>query len=68
MLVGLIAGNLPAAILAITGIFAILQVGAINMQIFTNIPSEITGVLQSIMVFFIAARGSINFKKAGGNK
>jgi ABC-type uncharacterized transport system permease subunit len=49
-------------------LFAVLQVGAINMQIFTSIPSEITGVLQSIMVFFIAARGSINFKKAGGNK
>jgi len=68
MLVALIAGDLPVAALVITGIFAVLQVGAINMQIFTNIPSEITGVLQSIMVFFIAARGSIKFKKAGGSK
>ncbi|MEA4848843.1 MAG: ABC transporter permease [Clostridiaceae bacterium] len=68
MLVGLIAGNLPVAVLAITGFFAVLQVGAINMQIFTDIPSEITGVLQSIMVFFIAARGSIKFRKAGGGK
>ncbi|MPL95604.1 hypothetical protein SDC9_41776 [bioreactor metagenome] len=68
MLVALIAGNFPITILIITGIFAVLQVGAINMQIFTSIPSEITGALQSVMVFFIAARGSIRVKKVGGRK
>lgn len=68
LLVALIARNLPIGIFVITGIFSVLQVGAINMQIFTGIPSEITGVLQSIMVFFIAARGVLNFKKTGDNR
>lgn len=60
LLVALIAGKLPLVILVISAIFASLQIGAINMQAFTKIPSEITGVLQSIMVIFIAARKSID--------
>lgn len=67
LLIALISGNMPIAILGIAFSFSALQIGAINMQLFTRIPAEITGVLQSIMVFFIAARKSLHFKiKAGG--
>lgn len=61
LLVSLIAADLPIVILVISTLFASLQIGAINLKVFTNIPSEITGVLQSIMVFFIAARKALNF-------
>lgn len=69
LLISLISRNMPIAILGIAFSFSALQVGAINMQMSTRIPAEITGVLQSIMVFFIAARKSLHFKvKAGGLK
>jgi len=67
LLISLISSNMPLAILGIAFSFSALQVGAINVQLSTRIPAEITGVLQSIMVFFIAARKSLHFKvKAGG--
>lgn len=67
LLISLISSNMPLVILGIAFSFSALQVGAINMQLSTRIPAEITGVLQSIMVFFIAARKSLHFKvKAGG--
>lgn len=59
LLIALIAQELPALILVISIAFASLQIGAINMQVFTNIPPEITGVLQSIMVFCVAANKTI---------
>lgn len=65
LLISLIGGNMPLAILGIGFSFSALQVGSLNMQMYTKIPPEITGVLQSIMVFFIAARKSLHFKKAG---
>lgn len=69
LLIALISGNVPLIILLISMVFVSLQVGAINMNMFTNIPAEITGVLQSIMVFFIAARKSLNFRiRIGGKK
>lgn len=66
LLVSLIASNMPLAILGIAFSFSALQVGSLNMQLFTRIPPEITGVLQSIMVFFIAARKSLRFRKKLG--
>lgn len=60
MLVALISGTNPIITLCITGLFCVLQIGAINMQVFTSIPSEITSVMQSLMVFFIAARGTLS--------
>lgn len=66
LLVALIAGNLPIIILLIAILFAALQVGAISMQLFTSLPSEITGVFQSTMVLIIAARQFWNTKKVRG--
>lgn len=66
LLISLIGGNMPWAILGIALSFSALQVGSLNMQLYTKIPPEITGVLQSIMVFFIAARKSLKFRKKTG--
>ncbi|NMC58510.1 MAG: ABC transporter permease [Candidatus Methanofastidiosa archaeon] len=66
LLIALIARELPLLILMISIIFGSLQIGAINMQVFTKIPPEITGVLQSIIVFFVAAHktiGNISVKR-----
>jgi len=69
LLIALISGNMPLLVFGISMIFVSLQVGAINMHLFTTIPAEITGVLQSIMVFFIAARKSLDFRiRTGGKK
>jgi len=56
LLIALISGNMPIPILGIAFVFGALQVGSINMQLFTNIPAEISGVFQSILVFFVAAQ------------
>ena len=69
LLIALISGNMPLLVFGISTVFVSLQVGAINMHLFTSIPAEITGVLQSIMVFFIAARKSLDFGiRIGGKK
>jgi len=62
LLIALITGNLPIFIFGIAFIFAALQVGSINMQLFTNIPAEISKVLQSVLVFFVTAQRTINIK------
>lgn len=68
LLISLIGGNMPLAILGVAFSFTALQVGSLNMQLYTKIPPEITGVLQTVMVFFIAARKSFQYKKKPGSE
>ena len=68
MLVALICANMPVLILIISWLFCILFVGAINVQVFTSIPSEITGVFQSLMVFFVVAKDALTIKSKGGER
>ena len=49
LLVALIANNKPINIV-ITILFAALQVGAIGMQVFTSLPSEITSPAVTILL------------------
>jgi len=67
LLVALVSKNIPITIMGVAFCFSALQIGAINMQLFSRIPAEITGVLQSIMVFFIAAQESLHFKIKTGD-
>lgn len=62
MLVALVAMSNPVGCLVIAVLFGILQVGAISMQLSTDIPSEIAAVLQAIMIFFVAAKGALVIK------
>lgn len=62
LLIALITGNLPIFIFGIAFVFAALQVGSINMNLFTDVPAEISKVLQAVLVFFITAQRTINIK------
>ena len=62
----LISNNIPWISFCVTLAFSILQVGSINMQVHTSIPSEIVGVLQSMIVFFFAARSALSLSSYSG--
>ena len=55
LLICLLAFNEPLLILGIAFLFSVLQTGSVNLQLFTSVPAEISGVLQAIMVLFVAA-------------
>lgn len=65
MLVALVASSNPIICLVIALLFSILQVGAVSMQLSTDIPQEIAAVLQAIMIFFIAAKSALTFHRGG---
>lgn len=68
MLVALVASSNPVGCLIIAILFCILQVGAISMQLSTDIPSEIAAVLQAIMIFFVAAKSALAIRQRRAEK
>lgn len=63
MLVALVALSNPLGCLVIAVLFCVLQVGAISMQLSTDIPSEIAAVLQAIMIFFVSAKSALAIRQ-----
>ncbi|TYB81845.1 MAG: ABC transporter permease [Kosmotoga sp.] len=59
LLICLLAFNRPLVIIFIAFLFSILQTGSVNLELFTSIPAEISGVLQATMVLFVAAFRSL---------
>ncbi len=55
MLVAMIMGYKPLGIVLMSFFFGILKAGAIKIQSSANIPSELIQVIQSIIIFFMAA-------------
>jgi simple sugar transport system permease protein len=55
LLVCLLADNNPIAIVLVAFLFAVLQVGSLNLQLFSDAPVEIGGVLQVVLILFVAA-------------
>jgi len=55
LLICLLAFNNPLLIVGIAFLFSALQTGSVNLQLFTSVPAEISGVLQAVMVLFVAA-------------
>lgn len=55
LLVCLLADNDPIVIILVSLLFAVLQSGSLNLQLFFDIPVEISGVLQAILILFVAA-------------
>lgn len=55
LLICLLAFNDPLLIVGIAFLFSALQTGSVNLQLFTSVPAEISGVLQAVMVLFVAA-------------
>lgn len=55
LLICLLAFNNPLLIIAVSFLFAILQTGSVNLELFSSVPAEISGVLQAVMVLFVSA-------------
>ena len=57
--IALLSNFNPVAIPPLSILFAILRSGSINMELMSSVPSELSNILQAILVLFITARGSI---------
>lgn len=66
LLVAMIMGYRPAGIIAMSLLFAALRVGASGMELNAGVPGELYRIIQSVIIFFMAAeRGVAGAFKAG---
>lgn len=65
LLICLLAANNPISIIFIAFVFAMLQTGSVNLELFSDVPAEINGLLQAVMVLFVSAFRIIASKKGG---
>ncbi len=65
VLVAMLAGNNPLAIIAISFVFSVFKNGALGMEQVASVPSDLTGVLLAALILFITGREfvSIIFRK-----
>ena len=64
VLVALMASNNPIAVLPVGILFGALKTGGLGMEAATNVPSELSDVLQAIIILFFAANVVIpSFRK-----
>jgi ABC-type uncharacterized transport system permease subunit len=59
ILVALLAGNSAPGILAVGILFGALRIGGIGVEQVTNVPSELSQVLQSIIILLVAGQAII---------
>jgi simple sugar transport system permease protein len=59
ILVALLAGNTAPGILAVAILFGALRIGGIGVEQTTNVPSELSQVLQSIIILLVAGQAII---------
>jgi ABC-type uncharacterized transport system permease subunit len=59
ILVALLAGNSAPGVLAVAVLFGILRVGGIGVEQVTNVPSELSYILQSTIILLVAAQVGI---------
>ncbi len=55
ILIAMIAMHHPLGVVLVAFMFGALKVGALPMEQFSNVPSELIDVLQSIIILFVAA-------------
>lgn len=69
LLVAMIMRYKPAGIIAMSFLFAFLKVGAAGMELNAGVPGELYRIIQSIIIFFLAAESGvkqlISARKAG---
>ena len=62
----------PAGIIAMSFLFAFLKVGAAGMELNAGVPGELYRIIQSIIIFFLAAESGVKqllrARKAGGSR
>lgn len=56
MLVALLGGHSPVGILIAAVFYAALKTGADSISIFSNVPKEIVGIIQGLIILFLAIR------------
>ena len=59
MLVAMIARYNPAGIIFMSVFFGAMKIGGANMELVANIPSSLVIIIQSIIIFFMAAEEGI---------
>ncbi|PIE33743.1 ABC transporter permease [candidate division KSB3 bacterium] len=69
ILIAMIAIYHPLGVVLVALIFGALKVGALPMEQFSNVPSELIDVLQSIIILFVAAETGLIawIRSKGGN-
>ena len=69
LLVAMIMRYKPAGIIAMSFLFAFLKVGAAGMELNAGVPGELYRIIQSIIIFFLAAESGVkqllSARKAG---
>ena len=59
MLVAMIMGYRPVGIIVMSFFFAFLKVGAAGMELNAGVPGELYRIIQSVVIFFMAAEGGV---------
>lgn len=59
LLVAMIMGYRPAGIIFMSFFFAFLKVGAAGMELNAGIPGELYRIIQSVVIFFLAAQSGV---------
>ena len=54
MLIALVGGKTPVGVLVAAIFFAALETGGDDIDLFTNVPKNIVGVLQGIIILFVS--------------
>jgi ABC-type uncharacterized transport system permease subunit len=69
ILIAMIAMYHPLGVVLVALMFGALKVGALPMEQFSDVPSELIDVLQSIIILFVAAEtGLVDWVKTKGRK
>ncbi|MFI0977097.1 ABC transporter permease [Streptomyces sp. NPDC021093] len=64
LMAALLASAAPVGTVLAALFFAALKVGGLNMERVTEVPSELTGILQAIVIVFLAARFTLKRRGA----
>lgn len=59
LLVAMIMGYRPVGIIVMSFFFAFLKVGAAGMELNAGVPGELYRIIQSVVIFFLAAEGGV---------
>ena len=72
LLVAMIMRYRPVGIICMSFAFAFLKVGAMGMELNAGVPGELYRIIQSVIIFFLAAQSGVKAilegKKKGGGK
>lgn len=68
LLIALIAGNHPVRVLLVAALFGALRTGAIGMEQVTSVPSELSVVIQSLIILCAAVQSALIAFRASSGK